>query len=240
MPAAGVSRPFALLVFACLLALSGAPPSAAAPSPLKGERVDFERHIMGLLGRMGCNSGSCHGSFQGKGGFRLSLFGYDPEFDYVALTRDNQGRRINPSDPDSSLILLKATGQIEHGGLRRFSKGSWQYDLFRRWIADGMPRDKGSGEIKRININPPEYAFKKAGEKGALRVVATFADDSQEDITLLSDFRTNNEAVATVSPGGEVRARRAGDTAIIVAYRGDVLPVRDVVPMAAPPGLSVP
>jgi len=190
---------------------------------------------MGLLGRMGCNSGSCHGSFQGKGGFRLSLFGYDPEFDYVALTRDNQGRRINPSDPDSSLILLKATGQIEHGGLRRFGKGSWQYDLFRRWIAEGMPRDKGSGEIKHINLNPPEFSFKKAGDKGSLRVVATFADDAQEDITLLCDFRTNDEAVATVSPGGEVRAKRAGDTAIIVAYRGNILPVRVMVPMTPPP-----
>src|SRR5262249_27690792 len=241
MPAAGVSRPFALLVSACLLALSQAPPSyAAAPSPPKGDRVDFERHIMGLLGRMGCNSGSCHGSFQGKGGFRLSLFGYDPEFDYLALTRDNQGRRINPSDPDSSLILLKATGQIEHGGLRRFGKGSWQYNLFRRWIAEGMPRDRGSGEIKHIDLNPPEFSFKKAGEQGSLRVVATFADDSQEDITLLCDFRTNDEAVATVSSTGEVRAKRAGDTAIIVAYRGNILPVRVMVPMTPPPGFTYP
>jgi hypothetical protein len=239
MPAAGVSRPCALLVCTCLFALLQAPlSSAATPSPQQGERVDFERHIMGLLGRMGCNSGSCHGSFQGKGGFRLSLFGYDPEFDYLALTRDNQCRRINPSDPDSSLILLKATGQIEHGGLRRFGKGSWQYNLFRRWIADGMSRDRGSGTIKRINIEPPEFAFRKAGEKGTLRVVATFADDSQEDITLLSEFRTNNETVATVSPLGEVSARQAGDTAIIVAYRGNILPVRVMVPMTPPPGFQ--
>src|SRR5215813_9589811 len=146
------------------------------PGNKTADKVDFERHIMGLLGRMGCNSGSCHGSFQGKGGFRLSLFGYDPEFDYTALTRDVQGRRVNPGDPDNSLILLKATGQIEHGGLRRFGKGSWQYDLFRRWIANGMPRNKGSGEVRQIRINPPEYAFKKAGEKGQLSVVATFAD----------------------------------------------------------------
>jgi len=73
---------------------------------------------MGLLGRLGCNAGSCHGSFQGKGGFRLSLFGYDPDLDYASMTRDNQGRRVNPTDPDSSLLLLKATGQVEHGGTR--------------------------------------------------------------------------------------------------------------------------
>ena len=80
------------------------------------KKVDFERHLMGVFGRMGCNSGSCHGSFQGKGGLRLSLFGYDPEKDYLALTRDLQSRRINPTDPDSSLVLLKATGQVPHEG----------------------------------------------------------------------------------------------------------------------------
>src|SRR5579872_3767656 len=68
------------------------------PGDKKLENVDFERHIMGLLGRAGCNSGSCHGSFQGKGGFRLSLFGYDPDKDYVALTRDALGRRVNTAD----------------------------------------------------------------------------------------------------------------------------------------------
>src|SRR6266545_2593130 len=152
--------PFRILCAAALTAVLLQPAVGRAavnlPNNTSLERVDFERHIMGLFGRMGCNSGSCHGSFQGKGGFRLSLFGYDPEFDYVALTRDNQSRRINPSDPDSSLILLKATGEIEH-----------------------------------IDLNPPEFSFKKAGEQGSLRVVATFADDSQEDITLLCDFRTN-------------------------------------------------
>src|SRR5207249_543013 len=96
--------------------------SAAIPLPDRSslEQVDFERHIMGLLGRMGCNSGSCHGSFQGKGGFRLSLFGYEPEKDHAALGRDVLGRRINPVDPDRSLLLLKATGQVAHGGGQRF------------------------------------------------------------------------------------------------------------------------
>src|SRR5262249_3181583 len=102
----------------------------------------------------------------------------------------------------------------------------------------GMPRDRGSGEVKQIRISPPEYAFKKAGEKGQLRVVATFADDSEEDITLLSELRTNDEAVATVSNTGEVQAKRAGDTAIVVAYRGNILPVRVMVPMTPPPGFK--
>ena len=98
------------------------------------DKVDFERHVMGLLGRLGCNAGSCHGSFQGRGGLRLSLFGYDPQRDFLALTRDLEGRRVNRSDPDSSLVLLKPSGRIPHGGYKRFDIHSWQYALLRRWI----------------------------------------------------------------------------------------------------------
>src|SRR5947207_9428627 len=101
------------------------------PGGKEVDRVDFERHIMGLFGRMGCNAGGCHGSFQGKGGFRLSLFGYDPAKDYAAVTRGGLARRLTLVDADNSLLLLKATGQVEHGGGMRFSKGSWQYHIFR-------------------------------------------------------------------------------------------------------------
>src|SRR5262245_55071728 len=148
------------LAAGALLALFAAAPARAAEVKLPtGEvvkQVDFERHVMGLFGRMGCNAGSCHGSFQGKGGLRLSLFGYEPDRDFEALTHDAQGRRINPADPDSSLLLLKATGSVEHGGTRRFSKDSWAYKLLREWIAQGAPRRKGSGEVKGISIQPPE------------------------------------------------------------------------------------
>src|ERR1019366_3445685 len=102
------------LIPALLLFGPNADAQVDLPGAKKLEKVDFERHIMGLLGRTGCNGGGCHGSFQGKGGFRLSLFGYEPEKDFVAITRDTAGRRINSIDPDSSLLLLKATGQVEH------------------------------------------------------------------------------------------------------------------------------
>ena len=241
MSAASIARSWTLLAASLLLLGLPHPGRAAAPAPPGTiEKVDFERHIMGLLGRLGCNAGSCHGSFQGKGGFRLSLFGYDPEMDYVALTRDNQGRRINRADPDKSLLLLKATGQVSHGGLVRFRKDSWQYNLFRQWIVDGMPRNKGNGTVKQITLTPPEYAFKKAGERGPLTVTAQFADGSAENITALCDFRTNDDAVATVSSTGTVTARRPGDTAVIVAYRGNILPVRVLVPMTPPPGFRYP
>jgi hypothetical protein len=203
-------------------------------------KIDFERHVMGLFGRMGCNSGSCHGSFQGKGGFRLSLFGYEPEKDFRAVTRDLQGRRIDRNDPDNSLLLLKATGQVEHGGQRRFGKETPAYQLFRAWIQQGATWTKGSGQVVSLRITPAEYAFTKAGTKGQLRVKAKFADGSEEDVTPLCDFRTNDDAIAEVSSFGTVQAIRAGDTAIIVSYRGNVLPVRVMVPGELPEGTAYP
>src|SRR5215475_5977481 len=113
------SRRAAMALVLSLLGISHVSAAVPLPGGTSVEQVDFERHVMGIFGRMGCNSGSCHGSFQGKGGFRLSLFGYEPEKDYTAVTRDGLGRRINPVDPDRSLLLLKATGQVTHGGGRR-------------------------------------------------------------------------------------------------------------------------
>jgi hypothetical protein len=143
MLAASITR---FIAFAAVLGAVGAisaPVSAAAPAPVAAEhKVDFERHLVGLFGRMGCNSGSCHGSFQGRGGFRLSLFGYDPEKDYLALTRDNFGRRIDRTVPEQSLLLQKPTGQIEHGGGLRFGKDSWQYRLGCR-VEEGKRRGDG-------------------------------------------------------------------------------------------------
>src|SRR5262245_23496016 len=141
---AGMSafRPTARRVAALgLLAVAAltAPARAAVPAPGRSpvEAVDFERHVMGLFSKAGCNNGSCHGSFQGKGGFRLSLFGYDPARDHAALTREVLGRRIDPTTPDNSLLLLKATGRTPHEGGVRFPKDSWQYAIFRAWIAAG-------------------------------------------------------------------------------------------------------
>src|SRR5215475_6448559 len=129
------SRRAAMALVLSLLGISHVSAAVPLPGGTSVEQVDFERHVMGVFGRMGCNSGSCHGSFQGKGGFRLSLFGYDPEKDYYAVTHDLDGRRVNRSDPDASLLLLKATAQVEHGGLKRFDKNSWAYRLLREWIA---------------------------------------------------------------------------------------------------------
>jgi hypothetical protein len=151
-----------------------------------------------------------------------------------------QGRRIDRGDPDSSLLLLKATGQTEHGGGRRFGKDSWQYRLLRDWIAQGAQWRKGGGDVTRATVTPREHAFATVGETRRLEVRAQFTDGGDEDITPLCDFRTQDDAVAVVSPFGEVKSLRAGDTAIIVSYRGQVVPVRVLTPRAALPGVHYP
>ncbi len=240
-----------------LLLLTGPAVAAAIPLPANGrlEKVDFERHIMGLLGRMGCNAGACHGSFQGKGGFRLSLFGYDPEKDYAAISRDLLGRRVNLVDPDRSLILLKATGQVTHGGGPRFAVGSWQYQVFREWIANGTPRQKSSGTVAALTIQPEGFAFIKPGETSHVRLQARFAlpplspsegergrgeGGPEEDVTAFCDFRIQDDAIAEVAPSGEIKALRPGDTVVVATYRGNVRAIRVLVPMPAAPEFRYP
>lgn len=243
MPRASRFRLALLLTLAFVFSLtftSSAVAQVNVPGGAPIESVDFERHVMGLFGRMGCNAGGCHGSFQGKGGFRLSLFGFEPSRDYFAVTHDNLGRRINAVNPDNSLLLLKATGQMEHGGGVRFTKGSWQYQVLRSWIAEGARWNRGSGDVAGVTISPPQLAFKKADETRPLQVKARFADGSDADITAFCDFRTNDDAVADVSNAGAVRSLKPGSTAIVVSYRGNVLPVPVLVPMPLPANFQYP
>jgi hypothetical protein len=228
-------------LFHVRLCLAGLRP-AERVTPIRSDAnaVDFERHIVGLFGRMGCNSGSCHGSFQGRGGFRLSLFGYDADMDYRAVTHDVLGRRINRVEPDRSLILLKPTGQIEHGGGKRFSRESWQYQLLREWVRRGARWTKGSGEIAAILVSPGEQRLDRSGDSIQLSVRARFADRSEEDVTRFCEFRSNDDSIALVNPSGLVKAGRPGDTAVIVTYRGYVATARVLIPAEIAPGHGYP
>jgi hypothetical protein len=198
----------------------------------KKSPVDFERHIVGLLGKLGCNAGACHGSFQGKGGLFLSLFSYAPEKDHKSLVKDAFGRRVNPSDPDASLLLLKATGVVPHGGGQRLRPGSPEYATIRDWIADGARRIPSSGAIRKLTLKPD------AGKLGPddrveLRLTAEFDDGTSEDVTRLTDFKAQDEAILEVTAAGRVSARRPGATAVIANYLGEVVTARFYMPYDA-------
>lgn len=232
-----LTRRFFYALAACL-AVPGASFAAEVELPTGGklQNVDFERHVMGLLSKAGCNAGSCHGSFQGKNGFRLSLFGYEPAMDFAALTRDNLGRRVNVVKPDESLLMLKATGQTPHDGGMRFGKGGWVYNVFREWIRSGARWETGSGEIKALELNPPDFAILADDKPKQLVVTATFADGTREDITPFCDFKISDDAIAQVSPLGVLTPRQPGDAGLTVLYRGSVKAIRVLVPVPAKPG----
>src|SRR5262245_1545231 len=234
-----------LWALAALCALCGPGASLARadvdlPGNAKLDQVDFERHVMGLFGRAGCSAGSCHGSFQGKGGFRLSLFGHDPEADYHALTRGGLGRRTNPNDPDSSLLLLKPTARAPHEGGRRFAWGSWQHQVLRAWIAAGSRRVPGSAAVRSIEVRPAEHHLRKVGETVRVQVRVEFADGTRADVAPFCDIRSRDDAVAEVTADGLVRATGPGDAALVVSYLGHIRTARVFVPVAAAPGFSYP
>lgn len=230
-------RRYLIAIAACLFApgLSSAQP-VALPTGGSIKEVDFERHIMGLLSKTGCNAGSCHGSFQGKNGFRLSLFGYEPSLDYSSLTRDNLGRRVNLVKPDESLLLLKATGQMPHDGGMRFGKDGWVYYTFREWIRAGAKWTRGSGAIEKLQVTPADFALLANDKSIQVKVTATFADGTLEDITPFCDFRISDDAIAALSPLGLLTPRQPGDAGLTILYRGSVQAIRVLVPSPARPG----
>ena len=213
----------------CLVALCFAESASAAvdlPSGTKLEKVDFERHVMGLFGKAGCNAGSCHGSFQGKGGFRLSLFGYDPAKDFAALTRDIQGRRIDTVKPDDSLLLLKATGQMRHEGGTRFGKDSWHYQIFREWIAPGRlaPRAGARSSISRSIRRNTSFSKSARREDASDRRRSPTARPKTSRPSATSASRRRRRS--RVDHWARSRALQPGDTGFIVLYRGKVASAR--------------
>src|SRR6185436_13863858 len=123
----------------------------------------FTRHIQPLLGKAGCSNRACHGSFQGKGGFRLSLFASDPALDYDNLA--NSGR-VDPAAPDESLAIQKPTRMVDHEGGLRFARGSWQHRLLRAWVAADAPYKPGTeANLLRLEIIPANLTFAKKGDQ---------------------------------------------------------------------------
>src|SRR5688572_7387029 len=173
----------------------------------KAESPSFRRHVVPLVSRTGCNGRECHGAFSGQGGFSLSLFGYDFEKDHQEMTKDSDGGeamvRIDAQNPEQSLLLLKATLQTKHKGKERFAKGSWEYNLMLKWIAEGAKNDvEETGVFHRLEVFPKEIVFTRHDEYVHLQVLAYWRDGTFEDVTQLTRFRSNDDSVATVSDTG--------------------------------------
>ncbi len=204
------------------------------------ETPSFQRHVSPLFGRLGCNGRSCHGSFQGRGDFRLSLFGYDFQADHEALL-DKKSPRVNKDTPLESLILTKPTDADMHEGGKRYDKGGWEYNVFRRWVEAGAPFEKSEVQrIARLEVTPAELLFKDKGEKVQLKAVAVWPDGTREDVTCLCRFQSNSDQVATITENGLVTSTDPGDTHVVISYDSAVVPVPVIRPVSKLVGSKYP
>ncbi|MEK0447226.1 MAG: hypothetical protein RLZZ399_2547 [Verrucomicrobiota bacterium] len=189
------------------------------------------------MSRLGCSGRECHGSFQGRGGFQLSLFGYDFDRDFEQITKDDKGdeggTRINAEDPTRSLILLKGAAIRKHKGKERFAKDSWEYNLLLKWVASGAKLDVAeTGEFARLEVFPKEIQFRKPTDTTQLKVLAYWKDGTVEDVTAFTRFRSNDDAVAVVSESGQVASKGPGDTQIVAFYDNGVTPIPVMLPVS--------
>ena len=206
--------------------------------------IDFTRDVVPALTKAGCNSGACHGSFQGRGGLQFSLLGFDPAFDHEVLTKASRGRRINVSSPGQSLLLQKPTGAIPHGGGRRIAPDSEVAAILRDWISENMPGPRENGLLGiTLHVEPAALVIAPTNEESAaagtqadearLKVVATFADGASHDVTPWASYEIREKMIADVTRTGVVTAHRPGKTAVQVRYLGQVAAVSVSVPYAS-------
>lgn len=208
--------------------------SVRASVPLRVENVEqkppisFRHEVIAAFNVAGCNMGACHGTPNGKNGFRLSLRGYDPDSDYVQLTRDMNGRRINALQPDLSLILLKGSGRVPHEGGQRFAVGSFWYEVIRQWIAEGTQNEDANRlpRLERVEVLPGHRTVLWPGQAQQLTVLAYFSDGSRRDVTWLSAFSSSDESVAVVDRQGLVQFKQPGEVAILARYLETMVTVR--------------
>ncbi len=195
----------------------------AAPPP-----VSFQRDVIPILSKASCNSGGCHGKAEGQNGFKLSVFGYDVVADHQAITLAGRGRRVFPASPDRSLLLLKATAIMPHGGGQKVEPGSSWYRLLRRWIEEGV-RGADSDETSSaatlavaIAVEPTEIVLPPKGTH-QLRVTAVLASGERRNVTAEAEYQSNNEGLASADRDGLVGATEVpGEAAILVRYLGHV------------------
>ena len=237
--------PLAIAVLLAGLAAAGVPAAEPAAADPTGPRVSFIHDVVPLLTKAGCNAGACHAkAITGQNGFRLSLLGFEPADDHEHIVHEGRGRRVSVAAPEESLLVLKATGRVPHGGGPRIAAGSAEHDLLRRWIAQGCPRElPGEPAIAGLEVEPAER-IAAGGESFALRVLARYSDGSTRDVTAVALYEPSDAARLTIDERGHVRVLGiAGRAALMVRYQGLVTVATVNVPagppVAVPPARTV-
>ncbi|VTS01796.1 DUF1549 domain-containing protein [Tuwongella immobilis] len=197
--------------------------------------IDFKTEIVPILSKTGCNAGGCHGKASGQNGFRLSLFGFDAEFDHAAITKEARGRRIFPASPESSLLIVKATAKVPHGGGKRLQEQTDEYRRLLQWIAAGAPAAApDAAVVTRIRVIPEDRVLQDQQQQ-QLAVLADYSDGTTRDVTRQAEYQSNLDVVASVDKEGLIQARaQSGEAAIMARYMGYVAVCRAMVPHGEP------
>lgn len=196
--------------------------------------INFPNQIVPIFTKLGCNSGGCHGKSGGQNGFALSLLGFVPELDYQTLVKENRGRRLFPASADNSLLLLKATGLMAHGGGKRMELGSDEYKLVRRWITSGTPYGTPEDPVVTKITVYPEARILTRNNRQQFTVLAHYSDGSVLDVTQRAQYESNDQEIAVVDGAALVRTLdMSGQAAIMARYQANVAVFRAIVPLGA-------
>jgi hypothetical protein len=189
------------------------------------EPWSFNRHILPILSKANCNGGGCHGALAGKGGFRLSLAAYDPASDYLNITRDALGRRVEPSDPLRSLLLTKPTAAAPHKGGRRLDTRSEDYKILAEWIGSGAPGpEPEEAGLDHLEILPPRWNVSQKGERLRFLVRAHYGDGRVEDVTRWAKFTATDETMLRVTDAnGTVEVTGSGEGAVTAWFSSRIV-----------------
>ncbi len=207
----------------CELTVEYAGQTASIPIQVQNAQVEhpisFKLDVMPVFMKAGCNSGSCHGAARGKDGFRLSLFGFDPDGDYHRLTREMTGRRVNLALPEDSLLCQKAIGAVSHSGGKRFEPDSEYYQTLVRWLSARAPGDAGEvPQVVSVEIFPRSAVLDGQGATQQINVRAKYSDGSDRDVTSLAYFMSNNDNSAEIDQNGLVTAMNRGEAFIMARF----------------------
>lgn len=198
-----------------------------AQEPMEWE---FRNHVQSVLARHGCNMGACHGALAGKGGFRLSLRGYDALSDHFNITRQDRGRRIELANPAESLLLTKPSGMVPHKGGLRLPADSPDYAILSDWIARGAPPPTDNDpKLVRIEVQPEEVLLAKS-QTQPLLVRAHYSNGRMEDVTRWSKFSSTDDAVINVDERGTMKVVGPGQASVVVWFASRVVMARTIVP----------
>jgi hypothetical protein len=192
------------------------------PQSVSAEAPSFLNEVMPVMTRMGCNQGACHGKGAGQNGFRLSLRGYAPDQDWKSIVREFDGRRLDRTDPERSLLLLKAAGISPHEGGKILEPNSREYQTLLNWIRAGAPEaNKNDPKLTKLRLEPGKQIL-KVDQAIQIKAIGEFSDGSSRDVTWLTKFESNDAGMIPVTPEGKVKALRQGESAIRAAFLSEV------------------